>query len=89
MADRQLLASACETCRAAQEYPDTLDNADWGATSEVRPKFVPRSDPAAQWKGALNGHALVAFATNYLIDMNRAVIMDVEAIRLGPVSVWG
>ena len=64
-----------------QEYLDTLDDAAWGAASEVKPKFVSRSDPAAQWTGALKGHAFFAYATNYLIDMDHAVIVDVEASR--------
>ena len=34
----------------------------------VTPKFVSRSDPAAQWTGAHKGHAFFAYATNYLID---------------------
>ena len=36
-----------ETRRSVQEYLDTLDDAAWGAASEVKPKFVSRSDPAA------------------------------------------
>ena len=40
-----------------------------------------RSDPAAQWTGALKGHAFFAYATNYLIDLDHAVIVDVEASR--------
>jgi transposase len=70
-----------ETRRSVQEYLDTLDDAAWGAASEVRPKFVSRSDPAAQWTGALKGHAFFAYATNYLIDMDHAIIVDVEASR--------
>ena len=70
-----------ETRRSVQEYLDTLDDAAWGAASEVTPKFVSRSDPAAQWTGALKGHAFFAYATNYLIDMDHAVIVDVEASR--------
>lgn len=66
------------TRRSVQEYLDTLDDAAWGAASEVQPKFVSRSDPAAQWTGALKGHAFFAYATNYLIDMDHAVILDVE-----------
>ena len=67
--------------RSVKEYLDTLDDAAWGAASEVKPKFVSRSDPAAQWTGALKGHAFFAYATNYLIDMDHAVIVDVEASR--------
>lgn len=69
------------TRRSVQEYLDTLDDAAWGAASEVKPKFVSRSDPAAQWTGAMKGHAFFAYATNYLIDMDHAVIVDVEASR--------
>ena len=70
-----------ETRRSVQEYLDTLDDAAWGAASEVKPKFVSRSDPAAQWTGAMKGHAFFAYATNYLIDLDHAVIVDVEASR--------
>ena len=70
-----------ETRRSVREYLDTLDDAAWGAASEVKPKFVSRSDPAAQWTGALKGHAFFAYATNYLIDLDHAVIVDVEASR--------
>ncbi|MDQ0456191.1 transposase [Rhizobium paknamense] len=70
-----------ETSRSVQEYLDTLDDAAWGAASETKPKFVSRSDPAAQWTGAMKGHAFFAYATNYLIDLDNAVIIDVEASR--------
>lgn len=69
------------TGRSVREYLDTLDEAAWGAASEVAPKFVSRSDPAAQWTGAMKGHAFFAYATNYLIDLDNAVIVDVEASR--------
>ena len=44
----------------------------------MRPKFISPSDPAAQWTGAHKGHAFFAYATNYLIDTENAVILDVE-----------
>ncbi|WP_024816521.1 IS1182 family transposase [Methylopila sp. 73B] len=69
------------TRRAVREYLDTLDNAAWGAASPTTPKFVSRSDPAAQWTGAHKGHAFFAYATNYLIDLDHAVIVDVEPSR--------
>ena len=89
-ANKQRSAAASETVdwddlartrRSVREYLDTLDEAAWGAASEVKPKFVSRSDPAAQWTGALKGHAFFAYATNYLIDLDHAVIVDVEASR--------
>ena len=60
------------TRRSVREYLDTLDDAAWGAASEVRPKFISKSDPAAQWTGALKGHAVFAYAANYLIDLDHA-----------------
>src|SRR5271155_2423762 len=69
------------TRRSVREYLDTLDADAWGAASEVRPKFISKSDPAAQWTGALKGHAFFAYAANYLIDLDHAVIIDVEASR--------
>ena len=69
------------TRRSVREYLDRLDEAAWGAASPVVPKFISRSDPAAQWTGAQKGHAFFAYATNYLIDLDHAVIVDVEASR--------
>src|SRR5437773_680654 len=66
--------------RAVKEYLATLDDTAWGA-SEVVPKFVSPSDPAAQWTGALKGPAFFAYADNYLIDVQYGVIMDVKASR--------
>jgi hypothetical protein len=37
------------TRRSVREYLDTLDEAAWGAASETVPKFISKSDPAAQW----------------------------------------
>jgi transposase len=70
-----------KACRAAREYLATLDDAAFGAASPVTPKFISRSDPAAQWTGAHKGHAFFAYATNYLIDNDYGVIVDVEATR--------
>jgi hypothetical protein len=67
--------------RAVKEYLATLDDAAFGAASDVVPKFVSPSDPAAQWTGAMRGPAFFAYADNYLIDVKFGIIMDVEAIR--------
>jgi transposase len=69
------------TRRSVREYLDTLDGAAWGAASETVPKFISKSDPAAQWTGAHKGHAFFAYANNYLIDLKVAIIVDVEATR--------
>ena len=67
--------------RAVREYLATLDDAAFGAASDVTPKFVSPSDPAAQWTGAMRGPAFFAYADNYLIDLKFGVIVDVEASR--------
>jgi transposase len=67
--------------RAVREYLATLNDAAFGAATEVQPKFVSPSDPAAQWTGALKGPAFFAYADNYLIDVRYGVIVDVEASR--------
>ena len=64
-----------------KEYLATLDDAAFGAASDVTPKFVSPSDPAAQWTGAMRGPAFFAYADNYLIDVKFGIIMDVEASR--------
>jgi hypothetical protein len=70
-----------EANRAVKEYLATLNDAAFGAATEVQPKFVSPSDPAAQWTGALRGPAFFAYADNYLIDVRHGVIVDVEASR--------
>ena len=61
-----------------------LDDAAFGAASEVTPKFISPSDPAARWTGAHKGHAFFGYSTNYLIDLDHAIIVDVEATPRDP-----
>lgn len=70
-----------EASRAVKDYLATLDDAAFGAATDVVPKFVSPSDPAAQWTGAHKGPAFFAYADNYLIDVKFGVIVDVEASR--------
>jgi transposase len=70
-----------DASRAVEEYLATLDDDAFGAASEVTPKFVSPLDPAAQWTGAHKGHAFFAYATNYLIDTQHAIVLDAEATR--------
>ena len=67
--------------RAVREYLETLDDAAFGAATEKTPKFAAHADPASQWTGALKGPAFFAYADNYLIDTDHAIIVDVEATR--------
>lgn len=66
---------------AVTEYLATLDDAAFGAATEVVPKLVSPSDPAVQWTGAMKGAAFFAYADNYLIDVKAGIILDVEASR--------
>src|SRR6202166_892403 len=65
--------------RAVEEYLAVLNDAAFGAATEVTPKFVSPADPAARWTGAHGGQAFFAYSTNYLIDVDNAIIVDVEA----------
>ena len=65
--------------RAVDEYMAVLDDAAFGAATEVTPKFISPADPAARWTGAHGGQAFFAYSANYLIDLDHAVIVDVES----------
>ena len=65
--------------RAIDEYLAVLDDAAFGAATPVTPKFISPADPASRWTGANKGLAFFAYCTNYLIDLDHAVIVDVEA----------
>jgi transposase len=65
--------------RAVREYLAVLDDAAFGAATSVAPKYLAPVDPAARWTAANGGLAFFAYATNYLIDLDHAVIVEVEA----------
>jgi transposase len=62
--------------RAVHEYLQALDETDQaGAT----PKNISLTDPAARWTAAPGCPAFFAYSTNYLVDVNAGIIVDVEA----------
>jgi transposase len=65
--------------RAVEEYLAVLDDAAFGAATEVTPKFVAPADPATRWTAAHRGPAFFAYSANYLVDADNAIIVDVEA----------
>jgi transposase len=67
--------------RAVDEYIAVLDDAAFGAATEIVPKFISPADPAARWTGAHGGQAFSAYSTNYLIDVENAIIVDVEPTK--------
>ena len=66
------------TSRAIDEYLAALDDAAFGAATEVIPKYISPADPAARWTGAHGGQAYFAYSDNYLIDLDHGIIVDVE-----------
>jgi len=78
-----------DATRAVNEYLAVLDDAAFGAATEVAPKFISPVDPAARWTAAAGGPACYAYCDNYLIDLKCAVIVDVEpttAVRQAEVT---
>ena len=65
--------------RATQEYLDTLDDAAFGAATPVKPKAISPVDPAARLTGANGDRPFFAYSTNYLVDLDHTIIVDVEA----------
>ncbi len=47
----------------------------------MAPKFTSFTSLASQWTGALKDPAFFLYSTNYLIDTDNAIILDVEATR--------
>lgn len=45
----------------------------------MQPKTISPSDPAARFTGANGDRAFFAYSTNYLVDLDNAVIVDVQA----------
>src|SRR5262250_2471181 len=58
--------------RAVEEYLSVLDDAAFGAATEVTPKFIAPADPATRWTAAHRGPAFFAYSANYLVDTDNA-----------------
>jgi Transposase domain (DUF772) len=54
-----------DASRAVTEYLVVLDDAAFGAVTEVLPKLVSSTDPAARWTAAAGGPACYAYCDNY------------------------
>ncbi|MGC6331833.1 transposase [Rhizorhabdus sp. FW153] len=67
------------TSHAVREYLAVLDDAAFGGATPVAPRQLAVADPAARWTAASRERAFFAYSTNYLIDLDNAVIVDVEA----------
>src|SRR5216683_2160920 len=63
------------TTRAVREYLAALDEQGESGTA---PASISPTDPAARWT-AVGGPAFYAYSTNYLVDVEAGIIVDVEA----------
>lgn len=72
--------------RAINEYLDALTE---DGSSMTPAKKVSQTDPMARWTSAAGGPAYYAYSTNYLVDTDNGIIMDVEATpALRTPEVW-
>jgi transposase len=60
--------------RAVSEYLDALEQ-----SGSSIPSNVSLTDPEARWTAAPAGPAVFAYSTNYLVDVDAGIIVDVEA----------
>lgn len=65
----------CST-RAVREYLAALEENNPAGTP---PKVISLTDPCARWTAAPGGPAFFAYSTNYLVDVQAGIIVDVEA----------
>jgi transposase len=72
--------------RAINEYLDALTE---DGSSMTPAKKVSQTDPMARWTSAAGGPAYYAYSTNYLVDTDSGIIVDVEATpALRTPEVW-
>ncbi len=74
------MSKACRPRRpVAPSLSISLDDAAFGGATPITPKRINITDPASRWTAATREAAFYAYSTNYLIDLDHAVIVDVEA----------
>jgi len=64
--------------RAAAEFLAGLDDEDPDANRKL-PKMISPSDPCSAWTAKANKRVQFGYGLNYMIDVEHAVIVDVEA----------
>jgi transposase len=65
--------------RAVAEYLAALDEAGEPDPNRKEPKVISPSDPSSAWTAKANKRVQFGYGLNYLIDIDNAVIVDVEA----------
>jgi transposase len=69
---------SAQATRAVREYLEGVDQ-EASRRLETERKSISLTDPAAEWTCAPGGPAFFAYSTNYLVDVQAGVIVDVEA----------
>jgi len=72
-------ATVREYLAALEERNPVSEDPSEPADAPTAPKNVSLTDPAARWTAAPGGPAFFAYSTNYLIDLQAGIIVDVEA----------
>ena len=65
--------------RPIQEYLDALKTENAPINPARKPKALSPTDPTAAWTSRGRNKVMFGYSLNYLIDMENAVIVDVEA----------
>ena len=65
--------------RAVQEYVAALESENSPINPRQKPKAISPVDPSAAWTSRGRNKVMFGYSLNYLIDMENAVIVDVEA----------
>jgi transposase len=65
--------------RPVQEYLSALESENSPINPDQPPKAMSPSDPSAAWTTRGRHKVMFGYSLNYLIDMENAVILDVEA----------
>jgi transposase len=65
--------------RPVQEYLVALEGENPPINPKQKPKAISPSDPSAAWTTRGRHKVMFGYSLNYLIDMENAVILDVEA----------
>ena len=65
--------------RAIQEYIAALESENSPINPHQKPKAMSPVDPSAAWTSRGRNKVMFGYSLNYLIDMEHAVIVDVEA----------
>jgi transposase len=71
--------NAQQASRPVSEYLVALESENPPTNPKQKPKAISPSDPAAAWTIRGRHKVMFGYSLNYLIDMENAVILDVEA----------